>query len=170
MLLNKARSVAAPSSSDFFVGGRIRSVRKMGGAPRNPAPGNHLLVWIVKSPGCHCTDAFGGKEYRRLPTSLRSTSPFSESGSVQGLRHVLGTWATPTIGGIRGRAGKGGPRDPSGKNSRGEHLKTTHKTSSLYYRESGPDPGSFKNAGFCGCFIDVSRTNKRRRRTCALQT
>ena len=25
-------------------------------APRNPAPRNHLLVWIVKSSGCHCTD------------------------------------------------------------------------------------------------------------------
>ena len=24
------------------------SVREMGGAPRNPAPRNHLLVWIVK--------------------------------------------------------------------------------------------------------------------------
>ena len=44
-------------------------------APRNPAPRNHFLVWIVKSPGCHCTDAFGGKEYRRVPTPLRSTSP-----------------------------------------------------------------------------------------------
>ena len=28
----------------------------MGGAPRNPAPRNHLLVRIVKPSGCHCTD------------------------------------------------------------------------------------------------------------------
>ena len=28
-------------------------LRDMGGAPRNPAPRNHFLVWIVKSPGCH---------------------------------------------------------------------------------------------------------------------
>ena len=50
----------------------------MGGAPRNPAPTNHLLVWIVKPSGCHCTDDFGGNKYRRVPTPLRSTSPFSE--------------------------------------------------------------------------------------------
>ena len=37
-------------------------IREMGGAPRNPAPRNHLLVWIVKPSGCHCTDALGGKE------------------------------------------------------------------------------------------------------------
>ena len=37
------------------------SVRDMGGAPRNPAPRKHFLAWIVKSSGCHCTDAFGGK-------------------------------------------------------------------------------------------------------------
>ena len=35
--------------------------REMGGAPRNPAPGNHFLARIVKSSGCHCADAFGGK-------------------------------------------------------------------------------------------------------------
>ena len=35
-------------------------LREMGGAPRNPSPRNHFLVWIVKSPGCHCKDAFGG--------------------------------------------------------------------------------------------------------------
>ena len=50
----------------------------MGGSPRNPAPRNHLLAWIVKPSGCHCTDAFGGKRYRRVPTPLRSTSPFSD--------------------------------------------------------------------------------------------
>ena len=53
----------------------------MGGAPRNPAPGNHLLVWIVKPSGCHCPDAFGGTTYRRMPTPLRSTSPFSAQKS-----------------------------------------------------------------------------------------
>ena len=36
-------------------------IREMGGAPRNPAPRNHFLVWTVKSSGCHCADAFGGK-------------------------------------------------------------------------------------------------------------
>ena len=34
-------------------------------------------VWIVKPSGRHCTGAFGGKEYRRVPTPLRSTSPVS---------------------------------------------------------------------------------------------
>ena len=53
-------------------------MREMGGAPRNPAPGNHLWVRIVEPPGCHGTDAFDGKEYRRVPTPLRSTSPFSD--------------------------------------------------------------------------------------------
>ena len=52
--------------------------REMGGAPRNPALSNRFLVWIVKPPGCHCTDAFGGKTYRRVPTPLRSTSTFSD--------------------------------------------------------------------------------------------
>ena len=41
---------------------RVHSVREMGGAPRNPAPGNLCLVWIVKPSGCHCTYAFGGKD------------------------------------------------------------------------------------------------------------
>ena len=31
-------------------------MREMGAAPRNPAPGNHSLVWIVKPSGCHCAD------------------------------------------------------------------------------------------------------------------
>ena len=53
-------------------------VREMGGASRSPAPRNHLLVWIVKPSGCRCTDALGGKTYRRVPTPLRSTSPFSD--------------------------------------------------------------------------------------------
>ena len=63
----------------------------MGGAPRNPAPRNHLLVWVVKPSGCHCTAAFSEHTYRRVPTPLRSTSPFSElrtsrSGSSHGRR------------------------------------------------------------------------------------
>ena len=29
----------------------------MGGAPRNPAPRNHLSAWIVEPSGCHRTDA-----------------------------------------------------------------------------------------------------------------
>ena len=41
---------------------RLRALREMGGAPGNPAPRNHFLVWIVKPSGCHCTDAFGGKQ------------------------------------------------------------------------------------------------------------
>ena len=53
-------------------------LRETGGAPRNLAPRTHFLVWIVKPSGCHCTDALGGKEYRRVPTPLRSTSPFSD--------------------------------------------------------------------------------------------
>ena len=34
----------------------ISVIREMGGAPRNLAPRNHLLVWIVKTSGCHRTD------------------------------------------------------------------------------------------------------------------
>ena len=53
-------------------------VRQMGGAPRNPASKNHFVVWIVESSGCHCTDAFGGDNYRRVQIPPRSTSPFSD--------------------------------------------------------------------------------------------
>ena len=35
---------------------RARPIREMGGAPRNLAPRNHLLAWIVKPSGRHCTD------------------------------------------------------------------------------------------------------------------
>ena len=58
-------------------------LREMGGAPRNPAPRNHFLVGIAKPSGCHCTDTLGGKQYRRVPTPLRSTSPFSDSRKLQ---------------------------------------------------------------------------------------
>ena len=32
------------------------SIREMGRAPRNPAPGNNFLVTIAQPSGCHCTD------------------------------------------------------------------------------------------------------------------
>ena len=54
------------------------NIREMGGAPRNPAPGNHFLAWIVKLSGCHRTGAFGEHKYRRVPTPLRSNFPFSD--------------------------------------------------------------------------------------------
>ena len=31
-------------------------IGEMRGAPSNPAPRNHFLVWIAKPSGCHCTD------------------------------------------------------------------------------------------------------------------
>ena len=68
------------------IGSTVRTDRsstqqEIGGAPRNPAPRNHCLVWIVKPSGCHRTDAFGGNDYRRVPTPLRSTSPVSDQQS-----------------------------------------------------------------------------------------
>ena len=51
-------------------------VREMGGAPRN-----NSWAWMVKPSGCHCTDASGGKTYRRVPTPLRSTFPSSDRDS-----------------------------------------------------------------------------------------
>ena len=53
-----ARRSPRAAARDAFRG-------EIGGAPRNPAPRNHFLVWIVKSPGCHCTDALGGEECRK---------------------------------------------------------------------------------------------------------
>ena len=75
------------SGALFGVGGPCPpSTREMGGAPRNPAPRSHFLVWIVKPSGFHCTDghltsrvSLRIKAYRRVPTPLRSTSPFSDS-------------------------------------------------------------------------------------------
>ena len=48
----------ARSSPDCLLGlWRGASViRDMGGAPRNPAPRNNYLVWIVQPSGCHCKD------------------------------------------------------------------------------------------------------------------
>ena len=59
----------------------------MGGAPRNPAPRSHFLARIAKPLGCHRTDAPSGKSYRRVPTPLRSTSPFS-AGLAQDARQA----------------------------------------------------------------------------------
>ena len=42
--------------------GHSNRLREIGGAPRNPAPMNHLLVWIVKPSGCDCTDVLGGNK------------------------------------------------------------------------------------------------------------
>ena len=64
---------------------RLFEIREPGDALRNPAPGNHSLVRIVKPSGCHCTDghltsraSVRIEKYRRVPTPLRSTSPFSD--------------------------------------------------------------------------------------------
>ena len=58
-------------------------IGEMGGAPRNPAPRNHLLVWIVKPSGCHCTDAFGGTNIVECRPPLWSTFPFSNIGKCR---------------------------------------------------------------------------------------
>ena len=57
----------------------------MGCAPRNPAPRNHLLVWIVKPEGCHCMDGHltsrvltEDQQISQSADPLRSTSPFSD--------------------------------------------------------------------------------------------
>ena len=73
----------------------VPPLREMGGAPRNRAPRNHFSVWTVKPSGCHCTHACGGNQYRRVPTPLRSTSPFSDplglfSAEQQRLRGLPG--------------------------------------------------------------------------------
>ena len=34
----------------------LNPIREMGGAPRNLAPRNHFLAWIVKPSGRPCTD------------------------------------------------------------------------------------------------------------------
>ena len=70
----------------------------MGGAPRNPAPRNHLLVWIVKPSGCHCTDAFDGKNVVECPPLLGAL-PLS---LTKGLRPVA---QTPTFVAPKGGAG-----------------------------------------------------------------
>ena len=65
------------------------SVREMGGAPRKPAPRNHLLVGIAKPSGCHCTDALGGKDIAECRHLLGAPPLFSDSGTRQRPRRVL---------------------------------------------------------------------------------
>ena len=74
----RAKRLPKPMRLQACTHRRKPYIREMGAAPRNPAPGNHFLVWIVKPSGCHCADASGGKECRRVPTPLRSTPPFSD--------------------------------------------------------------------------------------------
>ena len=50
------RQGVAARSVPVLVLRRQDDAREMGGAPRNPAPRSHFLVWIVKPSGCHCTD------------------------------------------------------------------------------------------------------------------
>ena len=69
--------LSCPDSAYFMRNGR---------GSQESAPRNHFLVWIVKSPGCHSTDAFGGNKFRRVPTHLRITSPFSGTHKAVGLR------------------------------------------------------------------------------------
>ena len=47
-------------------------MREMAGAPGNPSARNDFLARTVEPSVCHCVDAFGGKEHRRVPTPLRS--------------------------------------------------------------------------------------------------
>ena len=54
-------AAAARSARAQAPRGDFSSIRERGSAPRNPAPRNHFLVWIVQPSGCQCTDAFGGK-------------------------------------------------------------------------------------------------------------
>ena len=49
---------------------RKLSCLSFGGAPRSPVPRNHFSVWIVKSPGCHCTDVFGENDIAECPPLL----------------------------------------------------------------------------------------------------
>ena len=45
----------------------------MVGAPRNPAPRNHLQ--IVKPSGCHCTEASGGEKVAERRSLLGALPP-----------------------------------------------------------------------------------------------
>ena len=53
----------------------LHHLGEMGGAPRNPAPRKHFLLWTVKPSGCHCTDACGGNSCRRVPNLLLGALP-----------------------------------------------------------------------------------------------
>ena len=74
----------------------------MAGAPSNSAPRSHFLARIVKPSGCHCTDGHltsrvfaEDQNNRRVPTPLRSTSPFSEY--AQSRAYELRSRAEPGI-------------------------------------------------------------------------
>ena len=92
--LGRAPPCRASATSRRSASGGSREegvVRETGGAPRNPDPRNHFLMWIVKPSGCHCTDghltsrvSLRISEYRRVPTPPGSTSPFSEGGRKRG--------------------------------------------------------------------------------------
>ena len=77
----------------------------MGGAPRNPAPRNHVLARIVEPSGCHCTDAHmkstvfteDQQKCRIVPTPLRSTSPFSDRAMIASIVIIAMTIAIIVI-------------------------------------------------------------------------
>ena len=64
-------------------------------------------MWIVKSLGCHCTDSCGGKEYHRVPTPVRSTSPLYDLWAP---RWAASTAAAPGAARCPGRRPGGGAR------------------------------------------------------------
>ena len=64
-------------------------IREMGGAPRNAAPRNHFLVWIVKPSGFHCTDGH------------LTSRVFTEDQNIAQCRLPLGTLPLSPISGFR---------------------------------------------------------------------
>ena len=75
------------------------SIREMGGAPRNLAPRNHILVRIVKPSGCHRTDAFGGTNISlTLGRSWRSRARELASPAARGAGAALRTGASAASG------------------------------------------------------------------------
>ena len=93
---NHASNKPAVSEPNVAMPTRDRRVFRVHpfGAPMTGSPGqsllyekwevllgirSHFLVWIVKPPGCHCTDAFGGEQ---ISQSFRSTSPFSDCSQL----------------------------------------------------------------------------------------
>ena len=71
----------------------------MGGVPRNPAPRNHFLAWIVRPSGCHPlhrlaldTQSFhsGLTNIVECRPPLRSASPFSDRRPQELLQGVVG--------------------------------------------------------------------------------
>ena len=51
-----ARTELSQAPAVLVHGFALHVLREMGGAPRNRAPRNDFLVWIVKTSGCHSTD------------------------------------------------------------------------------------------------------------------